>query len=215
MERISVEVPGGPVSAVVEGDAGAALTVVLGHGAGAPMDSPFMAHMAGRLAERYRACRFNFPYMERGRKTPDRAEVLEDAFEVVVAAVRGDGRVVVGGKSMGGRIASQAVARGMAADGIVFFGYPLHPPGRPDRMRDEHLHAITIPMLFIEGTRDPFCPLETLAAVRKRLSAPNDLTVIEGGDHSYKVRKSSGRSTEQAWDEGADAAIEWLSALAR
>jgi uncharacterized protein len=202
------------VSALIEGDDAAPFTVVLGHGAGAPMESPFMAHMAARLAERSRVCRFNFNYMEQGRKSPDRAAVLEETFSAVANEVRGDAGLVVGGKSMGGRIASQCVAEGLDADGLVFFGYPLHPPGRPDRMRDDHLVKIEVPMLFIEGTRDPFCPLDTLEKVMKDLTSA-ELVVIEDGDHSYKVRKSSGRSTEQAWDEAAEAALNWIARLER
>jgi uncharacterized protein len=212
MTRRKIETGAGPVSALIDGPKDSPITIVLGHGAGAPMESPFMAHMAQRLSKAYRVCRFNFSYMEQGRKAPDRGPILEATFESVVDAVRGSGRVVVGGKSMGGRIASQAVAGGMEASGLVYFGYPLHPPGRPDRMRDEHLSKIEAPMLFIEGTRDPFCPLDTLKKVMKELPAA-ELAVIDGGDHSYKVPKSSGRTTEQAWDEGADAALAWLGSL--
>jgi predicted alpha/beta-hydrolase family hydrolase len=213
MGKRRIETSAGPVSALIDGAEDSAVTIVLGHGAGAPMDSPFMAHMARRLAEGHRVCRFNFPYMEQGRKAPDRAPVLEAAFASVVASVGSSGAVVVGGKSMGGRIASQAVAAGMDADGLLFFGYPLHPPGRPDRIRDEHLKTIDVPMLFIEGTRDSFCPLDTLRKVMRRIPGSAALAVIDGGDHSYKVPKSSGRTTEEAWDEAAQAAIGWLGTL--
>lgn len=114
---------------------------------------------------------------------------------------------------MGGRIASHIVADGTQADGLVYLGYPLHPPGRPERIRDAHLGDIKTPQLFVEGTRDPFCPLETLAEVigKRRLKA--DVVVIDDGDHSLKVRKSSGRSTEQAWDEAIGAIETWIGRI--
>ena len=121
--------------------------------------------------------------------------------------------MVLGGKSMGGRIASNIAASGSAVEGLVFFGYPLHPPGRPERIRDAHLKDITCPMLFIEGTRDPFCPLDTLKKVLAKVPAATSTHVIEGGDHSFKVPKSSGRSTDDAWDEVVDAAGGFLSEI--
>lgn len=172
-----------------------------------------MAFFATELAARgQRVVRFNFPYMEAGRKAPDKQAVLVDSFRAVADHVRVDAeRVIVGGKSMGGRIASHAVAEGMAADGLVFLGYPLHPPGRPDRIRDDHLHDIKTPMLFVEGTRDPFCPLETLEQVRASLPGPTRIHVVDDGDHSLKVRKSSGRDTAAAWTEAVGAIEAWLS----
>ena len=111
---------------------------------------------------------------------------------------------------MGGRIASHIVADGEDASGLIFLGYPLHPPGRPDRIRDAHLRAIEVPMLFIEGTRDPFCPLDTLDRALKKVPAATSVVVIEDGDHSFKLRKSSGRSTEAAWREVIDAVASWV-----
>jgi predicted alpha/beta-hydrolase family hydrolase len=199
---------------VWNGPAGADTLVVLTHGAGNDMNSDFMTHFATRLSESGRAvCRFNFPYAERGRKTPDRQAVLEASYREVVESARNRHRarrVVLGGKSMGGRIASHIVAAGVPADALVFLGYPLHPPGRPERMRDAHLKVITVPMLFVEGTRDPFCPLDTLERVRPTLRAPTDVVVVEDGDHSLKTRASSGRSTVAAWDEAAAALTSWL-----
>ena len=92
----------------------------------------------------------------------------------------------------------------------MLLGYPLHPPGRPEKIRDAHLYEIEVPMLFVEGTRDPFCPLETLAGVRERLPT-SELFVVDDGDHSLKVRKSSGRSTKEAWSEAVDVIVEWMS----
>ena len=208
-----VEAPAGRVSVVFDGPEDADVLLVLAHGAGAPLDSDFMRVIAQALGERgIRVCRFNFVYMELGKKAPDRQPVLEETYRGVLDAVRGDhATVVVGGKSLGGRIASMIVAAGAPADGLVFLGYPLHPPGRPDRIRKAHLVDISQPMLFVEGTRDSFCPLDTLDEVRAELDAPTEVAVIDDGDHSFKVRKSSGRTTEDAWLEAVDAVTGWLT----
>lgn len=210
MERI--ETPAGPVSALFDGPEEAPVTVALAHGAGAGMDSDFMRSMAAAVsAGGARVCRFNFAYMELGKKAPDRQSVLEDTYRAVVEELRPRAdTLVIGGKSLGGRIASMVASQGVPVDGLVFLGYPLHPPGRPERIRKAHLPDIKVPMLFVEGTRDPFCPLETLEEVRAELTAPNAVAVIDDGDHSLKVRKSSGRSTEEAWAEAATAVTEWL-----
>jgi predicted alpha/beta-hydrolase family hydrolase len=142
--------------------------------------------------------------------------VLEEKYSAVVDHVRetlNPATLVLGGKSMGGRIASHIVASGTEADGLVFLGYPLHPPGKPDRMRDAHLYDITAPMLFVEGTRDPFCPLETLERVRARMTATTELFVVADGDHSLKVRKSPGRSTRTAWEAAVEAVAHWMQML--
>ena len=112
---------------------------------------------------------------------------------------------------MGGRIASHVSASGEPLDGLVFLGYPLHPPGRPERIRDAHLPDVKAPMLFVEGTRDPFCPLETLDAVLERLDTPTEVAVIEDGDHSFKVRKSSGRTSKEALTEVVEAVAGWIA----
>lgn len=211
-----VETEHGTVSLVLDGDHSAEHLAVLAHGAGAGMNSDFMVAAArGLAAQGLLVCRFNFPYAEQGRKSPDRAPVLEATFRSVVEHMEAyrPTIVVLGGKSMGGRIASQIVSDGVAADGLVFFGYPLHPPGRPERMRDEHLRSVKVPMLFIEGTRDPFCPLDTLDKVRGKLPATTEVAVIEDGDHSYRVRKSSGRSTDAAWAEVIEAAAKFVKGL--
>jgi len=193
----------GAVSLTLDG-AGAAHVLVLAHGAGAGMSHPFMQAVAERLATHdVTVVRFNFAYIEAGKKAPDRQPVLEETFRAVADHVRDElqpSTLFLGGKSMGGRIASHLAAGGFVCDGLVFLGYPLHPPGRPDRLRDAHLYEIDVPMLFVEGSRDPFCPLDTLEAVRAKLHAANEVVVIEDGDHSFKVRKSSGRTTEQALD---------------
>lgn len=204
--------PAGDVSVTFDGPADAGVLVILAHGAGAGMHSDFMVFMADAIGSQgFRVCRFNFVYTELGKKAPDRPNVLEDTFKAVVEGVRsGHDKVVIGGKSLGGRIASMIAAQGASVDGLVFLGYPLQPPGRPERIRKAHLPDIKVPMLFVEGTRDPFCPLATLEEVRGELTAPNEVAVIDDGDHSFKVRKSSGRSTEDAWTEAATAVTGWL-----
>ncbi len=190
--------------------------VVLAHGAGAGMRSDFMEFQAAALADAGLVClRFEFPYMAAGRKAPDKAAVLEDTWRAVAEEARATaaGRpLVLGGKSMGGRIASQAVAAGATADALVFHGYPLHPPGRPERVRKAHLPGVEVPMLFVEGTRDPFCPLDTLRDVIAETKVDATVAVIDDGDHSFKVRASSGRSTKAAWAEVAERTAGWIDA---
>ncbi len=214
--RDTADTPSGTVSLAWDGPSDATYIAVLAPGAGGGMDSRFMGALAAGIANAgVRVCRFNFSYLEQGRRSPDRAPVLEDTYRAVVAHVRArhSGPLVLGGKSMGGRIASHLVASGEQADGLFFLGYPLHPPARPERMRDAHLYSIEVPLLFVEGTRDPFCPLETLASVRGRLRAANELVVIEDGNHSLEVRKSSGRTTHEAWAEASNAVSGWLKSL--
>lgn len=212
-----IETPAGAVSCAVDGPPRSAVTIVLAPGAGADMRHEFMEFFARGLGELgLRVVRFNFAYAEQGRRSPDRQPVLEDTYRAVLAHVRRTlepKALVAGGKSMGGRIASHVAATGEPVDGLVFLGYPLHPPGKPERVRDAHLYDITAPMLFVEGTRDPFCPLPTLEKVRSQLAARSELHVVEDGDHSLKVRKSSGRSTDEAWREAVAATAEWVEGL--
>jgi predicted alpha/beta-hydrolase family hydrolase len=202
------------VSILRDGPEDGRAIVVLAHGAGAGMRSDFMAFQADALAAAGLLClRFEFPYMQAGRKAPDKAAVLEDAWRKVADGARAEasGRpLVLGGKSMGGRIASQAVAAGAPADGLVLHGYPLHPPGRPDRVRMAHLPDVKVPMLFVEGTRDSFCPLDTLRDVIAETKVDATVAVIDDGDHSFKVRASSGRSTKDAWAEVAERTVAWI-----
>ena len=179
----------------------AGVTMILGHGAGANQLSAFMRLFATGLAERgVDVVTFNFLYTEQGRKIPDPAPRLEGCYRAVIDAalkhkrLKGN-QLVIGGKSMGGRIASQVAAQdGENIAGLVFLGYPLHPPGRPEKMRSEHLPAIKAPMLFVQGSRDAFGTKEEIAAIIKKLKLPADLFAIEGGDHSLKVPKSAGVS---------------------
>lgn len=213
MRTSSIETPAGTVPVLAHQKKRAAASIVLAHGAGAGMRSEFMEVMTKALvAGGVSVWRFDFPYMARARRSPDRAPVLEETWRLVIDHVRGvsDSQLFVGGKSMGGRIASQVVAAGTTVEGLVFLGYPLHPPGKPERLRAEHLAAIKPPMLFVEGTRDPFCPLDKLEEILSGVGAVTEIVVISDGDHSFKVRKSSGRSTVDAWTEVSGAVRDWV-----
>lgn len=187
-------------------------TVVLAHGAGAPMDSPFMNSMAAGLAARgLRVARFEFPYMRArreggGRGAPDREPVARRAWLDVIAALGGSGggeRLVIGGKSFGGRIASY-VADEAGVRGLVCLGYPFHPPKEPARLRTAHLASLRTPALIVQGTRDPFGGREEVAGYA--LSPAIRVVWMEDGDHSFKPRRASGR-TEQGNLEDAIEAI--------
>ncbi|HEU4354183.1 MAG TPA: alpha/beta family hydrolase, partial [Actinomycetota bacterium] len=166
--------------------------LIVGHGAGAGMDHPFLAGFCRAMAAHEVAtARFNFHYMNAGRRAPDAEPSLRAAWNEAFTGVRAMARkvpVLVGGKSLGGRIASMCVADGMDAAGLVFLGYPLHPPGKTERLRAEHLGRITVPMLFLQGTRDPFAKPELLAQVLRGLGDLATLVPIEGGDHSFNAR---------------------------
>jgi uncharacterized protein len=209
----SIETGSGPVPVIADRKKGAPAAVVLAHGAGAGMRSEFMQTIADALVGGgLDVWRFDFPYMARGRSSPDRAPVLEETWRLVIGHVRSATKLplFVGGKSMGGRIASQVVAAGTDVAGLVFLGYPLHPPGKPERSRADHLAAIKRPMLFVEGTRDSFCPLDKLEEILSEIDAPTEIVVISDGDHSFKVRKSSGRSTPDAWNEVSGTVRDWV-----
>jgi predicted alpha/beta-hydrolase family hydrolase len=154
------------------------------------MDDPLLAGFAEGLGAGGVSClRFNFPYRELGKKAPDPEPVLRGAWEAAFARGTEMGNPVwVGGKSMGGRIASMAVADGLPAAGLVFVGYPLHPPGKPERIRDAHLGGIGVPMLFIQGTADSFAREDLLKRTLTRLGDRATLHRVEGGDHSFRVR---------------------------
>ncbi|WP_285245996.1 alpha/beta family hydrolase [Pseudarthrobacter sp. efr-133-R2A-89] len=170
-------------------------TVVVAHGAGAGMDHPFLHGFADALNGLGLATlRFNFPYREAGRKFPDRPPAAIAAWRAAMDTARaraeahGDsGPVWAAGKSFGGRMASMAVAEGMEAQGLVYLGYPLHAPGKPEKLRDEHMYGITVPMLFLQGTRDTFATPHILTDVVARIGSNAVLQWVEGGDHSFAV----------------------------
>jgi predicted alpha/beta-hydrolase family hydrolase len=180
------------VSAAWIAPRGAVGWIVVAHGAGAGMDHPFLVGFCRAMAdEGIAAARFNFHYMNAGRRSPDPEASLRAAWHEAFDGVRAMARglpVLAGGKSLGGRIASMCVADGMGAAGLVFLGYPLHPPGKPDRLRADHLRRIEVAMLFLQGTRDPFAKPELLDKVISKLGDRATLERIEGGDHSFRVR---------------------------
>jgi predicted alpha/beta-hydrolase family hydrolase len=196
---------------------GAGPTVVaLGHGAGGDRETPLLVRLATALADSGRgALLYNFPYTDAGRRAPDAPEVLEMTASAVAEHARGAlraQRVVLGGKSMGGRIASQAVAKGARAEGLVFLGYPLHPPGRTETRRDRHLPKVGAPMLFVQGTRDAFARWDLLEKLIQRLGPAATLHCIDDGDHSFRVPKRTGRSAAEVEAEVFQAVLGWLAA---
>jgi hypothetical protein len=215
MDEIAIDLDGGRVSASVHGASGSTL-VVLGHGAGSTRRTPGLVALAEALAASgRRALLYNFLYSERGGRRPDPPAVLEATTAAVAAFARtelGTARLVHGGRSMGGRIASQAVARGAFADALVFLGYPLHPPGQFEKMRDKHLPDVQAPMLFVQGTRDDFARWDLLTAVLGRLGDRATLHAVEAADHSFKVLKRSGRTAADVEAEVHGAVVSWLGA---
>ncbi len=193
--------------------------VVLAHGAGSDMRNPFLSAVHEGIARKgFPVVKFNFPYKEYQRRAPDPASVLEACYTRVLETIRNDPeirrrRVVIGGKSLGGRIASHLAAAGADVAGLILLGYPLHPPRQTERLRVAHLSKIRIPMLFFCGTRDALCDLNLLQASLGRLSAPIELRVIEGADHSFNLPKSLGRSTGDVWNTIIDGCAEWLAKL--
>ena len=176
-----------------------AATLVLGHGAGAPQSHPWMIAMAEAIATRgIEVVTFNFLYTEAKRRVPDRPPVLEATWRSAIEAVRAlsDGkRLFIGGKSMGGCIATQVAAQeGVDVAGLVLLGYPLHPPGKPQQLRTAHLSRVRAPMLFVQGSRDPFGGPEELAPHLVGLAPETRLFAVDGGDHSLVRPKSSGES---------------------
>ncbi len=195
-------------------------SLIIAHGAGSPMHSPFIRYFHTELARHgYVTAKFNFPYMEARRKVPDRNDVLESSFRAVLEAV-GDGdhrtvRLLIGGKSMGGRIASQIAAKdGVKVDGLFFLGYPLHPPGHTDQLRDEHLYKITKPMLFLSGTRDTFARRDLLERVVAGIGGNAQLRWIENGDHSFKTLKTASGNAHGI-SEALGVLLKWLEDLPR
>ncbi len=185
---------------------GRAPVLLLAHGAGAPMDSEFMQQLSLRLnSAGISVARFEFPYMAQRRqggskRPPDRAPILLQSFSEAAGQAGGCEQIFIGGKSMGGRIATLLAAQ-QPCRGVVCFGYPFHPPGKPDNLRTEHLQYATTPMLICQGERDPFGRREEVE--RYRLSASIDLHWCRDGNHDLVPRKASGSS----WQENLDAAV--------
>ena len=197
---------------VFTGPKSAPLTVALAHGAGAPMDSPYMEAFADGLAARgLRCARFEFPYMAQRRddgkkRPPNPARVLLATWREVIDEI-GCEKLVIGGKSMGGRMASMVAAdlesEGTPVRGVVCLGYPFHPPGKPEKLRTAHLETLTTPTLICQGARAPFGTAEEVPAYP--LSKAIHLEWLTDGDHGFKPRKASGRTEQQNWDAALDA----------
>jgi predicted alpha/beta-hydrolase family hydrolase len=178
--------------------------LLLAHGAGAPQTHPWMVAAARALSERgLDVVTFNFLYAEAKRRVPDKNDVLEATWRAVIQAVRANGaipngRLFIGGKSMGGRIATQVAAGGGdGISGLVLLGYPLHPPGKPNQLRASHLPGVRAPMLFVQGSRDVFGAPAELAPILTGLAPGTRLFVIEGGDHSLNLPKRGGETLER------------------
>ena len=191
--------------------------LVLGHGAGAGMRHAFMQASAEQLAQRGVASfRYQFPYMEQGSTRPNPGPVLVETIRSAIAAAdraAGDLPLFAGGKSMGGRMTSLAMAQEPlpGVRGLIFFGFPLHAVGRPSAQRGEHLSQIHTPMLFLQGTRDALADLALLRPLLRRLGRRTSLHVVEGGDHSFRVLKRSGRTDEQVLEELGNAVRDWTA----
>jgi predicted alpha/beta-hydrolase family hydrolase len=193
--------------------------LVLAHGAGAGMEHVFMNGIARCLAERSVATlRFQFPYMQAGRRRPDPAPVLEATIAAAMrhaGEIAGDLPLLAGGKSLGGRMTSRLAAASPLprVHGLVFFGFPLHPPKRPATERAVHLPEVPQPMLFLQGTRDDLADLDLLRPICAELSPRATLHVVDGADHSFHVLKRSGRTDDEVLEEIADATLRWVDEL--
>jgi uncharacterized protein len=205
----------GSVSAILVRPSDAWLLYVLAHGAGAGMRHPFLESVSSILAQRGIATlRFQFPYLEAGRKRPDSPPVAEATVHAAVTKAREvvpELPLIAGGKSFGGRMTSGAAAAGMLQDvrGLAFLGFPLHPPGQPGTSRADHLDRVNVPMLFLQGTRDQFARLDLITEVCERLQPGATLHLIEDGDHSLGVPKRSGRAQLEVLAELGDTIAQW------
>jgi uncharacterized protein len=187
---LTIDTPHGEVSGTLEGPEGRPV-LVLAHGAGGTMRTALLDGFAAGMSAAGVSClRFNFAYSEAGKRGPDREPVLRAVWGAAFDRARSVGEPTwAGGKSLGGRIASLMIADGeLDAAGLVLVGYPLHPPGKPERLRDEHLDRVEVPMLFLQGTADPFATWGLLTGVLDRLGDRATLHPVEGGDHSFRVR---------------------------
>ncbi len=211
--RWDVAVKGGEVPVLADDHAGepGKPVVILAHGAGSHMEQKTVVWLAGLLRDAgVSVVRFNFLYRAQARAMPDRMPVAVETYRAVIASVRErlkPARLIIGGHSYGGRVASMVEAEGKSVDGLVLFGYPLHPPGQPEKLRDAHLDSIKTPTLQLNGTADELCTREIMDRVVAGLDPKVwRLVWIEGADHSYAVKKASGRSRKDA-EADIDAAL--------
>lgn len=190
---------------------------VCAHGAGGNMDDRAMQQTAKALRSRgFGLVRFNFLYKEKGSGRPDPMPRLKECLTAVVARTREEVQpktLIIGGRSMGGRAAAMLAADGFECDGLFLLAYPLHPPGKPDQLRDAHLPAIKVPVICFNGTRDPFCTPSLMEEVLKRVKTKWVMRWVDGADHSFHVPKSSGRTDAEVMIEIANAAEAWMARL--
>ena len=207
---LSIAVGDGAVTAIAsEPETAGRITFLYTPGAGSNVHDPFGRHLCRALASHgVRAIRFQFPYQEAGRRSPDRPPVLEETWRAAIDQLAGE-TTVVGGRSMGGRVASQVVADGTAVAGLALFAYPLHPPGKPERRRDEHLPSINVPTLFCSGTRDAFASPDELKEAAALI--PGSMVHhLEHADHGFGAPKSSGRDRADVYAEATATLESWL-----
>ncbi len=214
-----VPVEGGEVSALLLRPPAARALLVLGHGAGAGMRHPFLGRLSRELAAQGVATlRYQFPYMEKRQSRPDPPGVAAATVRAACAQASREApelTLVAGGKSFGGRMTSTAQAEAPlpGVRGLVFVGFPLHPPKRPGTTRAEHLARVEVPMLFLQGTRDDLADLELLRPIVERGGRRATLHVVEGADHSFAVLKRSGRTADEVLRELAGTTAAWIGAL--
>lgn len=220
MQEIWIQVrEGRGVEGLLDVPQGARALLVLAHGAGAPMRHVFMEQLSGRLASRgLGTLRYAFPYAQRGARAPDPPPVLMATVRAAVAAAAQHAPglpLLAGGKSMGGRMTSQAMAESAlpGVRGIVFYGFPLHAAGRPSTSRGTHLARVAAPLLFLQGTRDTLADLTLLTPIVQDLGDRATLQVIEDADHGFHVRKSSGKTDAMVLDALAEATATWARSL--
>jgi uncharacterized protein len=221
-EQLTFNVEGaGEVSALLTSPENARWLLVLAHGAGAGMTHPFMENLSDELATVAIATfRYQFPYMEQRRRVPDSPAVLAATVAAAVQAARQAAPglpLLAGGKSMGGRMTSQAAALHPldGVRGLVFFGFPLHPPNRPGTKRADHLAKVTIPLLFLQGTRDTLADLKLLRPICAKLRPPATMHIIESADHSFHMLKSSKRTDAEILHELAETTASWADQIAK
>lgn len=215
-ERVlTLDISGRPISVGLHGEGKCA--VVLGPGAGGTRQTPQLLSVAAFLdPKRFTTLLFNFPYQEARRKFPDPAPVLEETVARVADCARselGATKIILGGRSMGGRMASQAAAKGLICDGLAFLAYPLHPPGQEAKLRDAHLGAIRAPMLFLQGTRDAFARVDLLKATVARLGPIAQLALFEDADHSFKTPRGAAATSKQTEAAVFARLAEWLDGI--
>jgi predicted alpha/beta-hydrolase family hydrolase len=190
---------------------------ICAHGAGGNMSDRGMLATANTLRGRgIGVVRFNFVYSDKKSGRPDRMPKLMETVAAVVARARAElhpHRLLIGGRSMGGRAASMLASEGFAADGLLLLAYPLHPAGEPGKLRDAHLPLIRLPVLFVSGTRDPLCTRELMERALATMTTPLEMHWVEGADHSFHVLKSSGRTDAAVLDEIAGVSVRWIEQL--